>query len=53
MCYDKETSIVTYTIGTISSLGLLRSENTAFKMSGAFFYCYTNAVNRIFIMEKI
>lgn len=41
MCYDKETSIVTYTIGTISSLGLLRSENTAFQMSGAFFLFVT------------
>ena len=36
MCYDKETSITTYSIGTISSLLLLNSTNISYKIAGIF-----------------
>jgi hypothetical protein len=37
MCFDKETSIVTYLIGTISSIALFKSNNTSYKIAGQFF----------------
>ncbi len=37
MCYDKETSIITYSIGTTSSLLLLDSTNISHKIAGIFF----------------
>jgi hypothetical protein len=37
MCYDKKTSITTYTIGTISSLILISKNNIAYKIGGIFF----------------
>ena len=37
MCYNKNTSIVTYFIGTISSLLLLRSTNSSYNIWGIFF----------------
>jgi len=37
MCYDKQTSITTYSIGTISSLLLLNSTNVSYKIAGVFF----------------
>ena len=44
MCYDKETSITTYCIGTVSSLLLLRSHNLSYNICGLFFFiCIANA----------
>jgi hypothetical protein len=40
-CYDKETSIITYSIGTVTSLLLLKRKNPALKISGIFFLTVT------------
>ena len=40
-CYDKETSIITYSIGTITSLLLLKKKNPSLKISGIFFLTVT------------
>ena len=37
MCYNKETSITTYIVGTLSSLYLLYSKNKSYKIAGSFF----------------
>lgn len=36
-CYDKTTSIITYSIGSITSLLLLRKNNPSLKIAGTFF----------------
>jgi hypothetical protein len=41
MCYSKEVSFITYTIGTISSLLLYNRKKTALKINGLFFLFVT------------
>lgn len=38
MCYNKETSITTYIIGSIASLYLIIKKDNQYKIIGAFFY---------------
>ena len=37
MCYDKQTSITTYIVGSLASIYLILSQNNSYKIAGSFF----------------